>query len=217
MSIVDWDPLSPVEQLPVHDVLGSGALPPAVSTNKSARPTPPVSKAQTVADDVDPELDDSPLPPLPKRPLHRLAEVREQQGVTLRNVARRLNKDIKTVRAEENCMADVTLTVLYDWQRVLDVPIADLLQDDNDPLSAAVKQRAQLVRLMKTAMAMQEQAGNGQMKRMVQNLIEQLLDIMPELKEVGAWHTVGQRRSTNDIGRCAEQTVPDDFHRRAMN
>jgi transcriptional regulator with XRE-family HTH domain len=214
MSIVDWDPLSPVEQHPLHDVLGSGSLPPSGSPAKTAPPTVPVPAADI---EVDPELDDSPLPPLPKRPLHRLAEVREQQGVTLRNVARRLNKDIKTVRAEENCMTDIPLTVLYDWQRVLDVPIALLLEDDNDPLSAAVKQRAQLVRLMKTVMAMQEQAGNSQMKRMVQNMVEQLLEIMPELKEVGAWHTVGQRRSTNDVGRCAEQTVPDDFHRRAMN
>jgi transcriptional regulator with XRE-family HTH domain len=216
MSIVDWDPLSPVEQLPLDNVLGTSSLSAAVPPTKAARPAAPV-ETTTADNDVESELDDSPLPPLPKRPLHRLAEVREQQGVTLRNVARRLNKDIKTVRAEENCMTDISLTVLYDWQRVLDVPIALLLEDDNDPLSAAVKQRAQLVRLMKTVMAMQEQAGNSQMKRMVQNMVDQLLEIMPELKEVGAWHTVGQRRSTNDVGRCAEQTVPDDFHRRAMN
>lgn len=125
--------------------------------------------------------------------------------------------DLKTVRQQEDSLTDLTLTQLYAWQQVLDVPVADLLVDDEGPLSPAVKQRAQLVRVMKTAVAMLEQCEAPKTKRMAETLIGQLLDIMPELKEVGAWHTVGQRRTVNEIGRIGSQTVPDDFHRRAQN
>ena len=52
-----------------------------------------------------------------------------------------------------------------------------------------------MVRLMKTAAALLEDAPNIHTKRMAENLIEQLLEIMPELKEVGPWHSVGQRRT----------------------
>jgi transcriptional regulator with XRE-family HTH domain len=187
-------------------------------------PLPPVSvKAKLPAKDQDEDEEDSDwqeLEPVRLRrdqPLHRLGEVRQQQGVTLRNVARRMRVDLKTVRNQENPLSDLTLTQLYAWQQVLDVPVADLLVDDEGPLSPAVKQRAQLVRVMKTAVAMLEQSESSKTKRMAQTLIDQLLDIMPELKEVGPWHTVGQRRTVNEIGRIGSQTVPDDFHRRAQN
>ena len=32
-------------------------------------------------------------------------------------------------------------------------------------------------------------------------LIEQILEIMPELADVTPWHTVGQRRTLDDVGR----------------
>jgi hypothetical protein len=32
---------------------------------------------------------------------------------------------------------------------------------------------------------------------------------MPELKEVSPWHTVGQRRSLEELGRAAEQVIDD--------
>jgi hypothetical protein len=46
-------------------------------------------------------------------------------------------------------------------------------------------------------------------------LIDQLIEIMPELKEVGPWHSVGQRRTLDDFGRVVEQSVPDEVFRRA--
>jgi len=41
-------------------------------------------------------------------------------------------------------------------------------------------------------------------------LAEQLIEVMPELRGVGPWHSVGQRRSLDEWGRIAEQTLPDD-------
>jgi hypothetical protein len=35
---------------------------------------------------------------------------------------------------------------------------------------------------------------------------------MPELAEVSSWHTVGQRRGLEEMGRIAEQTIADTSH-----
>ena len=42
-------------------------------------------------------------------------------------------------------------------------------------------------------------------------LEQQLIEVMPELKDVAAWHSVGQRRSHDELGRTAERTLPDTF------
>ena len=45
--------------------------------------------------------------------------------------------------------------------------------------------------------------------RLAQTLINQLLELMPELEHVTPWHSVGQRRSKDEMGRIAECPVPD--------
>jgi transcriptional regulator with XRE-family HTH domain len=148
------------------------------------------------------------------RPLHRLAAVRKQQGISQRNIARRLGVDVATVCEQEQEMADLPLSMLYAWQKVLDVPVAELLVDSDDPLSAPVLERARLVKLMKTAAAIMEKAHSNSVKRLVTMLVEQLLEIMPELRDVSAWHTIGQRRTLDDYGRAVERQMPDDLLRR---
>ena len=209
MSIVEWNAYSVPAATPLPN---TGEVPLVLAKKPLA-----TSEADECAEDDSEWQELEPVRMRREQPLHRLSEVRQQQGVTLRNVARRMRVDLKTVRQQEEATSDLTLSTLYAWQQVLDVPVADLLVDDDGPLSPAVKQRAQLVRVMKTAVAMLEQCDSAKTKRMAQTLIEQLLDIMPELKEVGPWHTVGQRRTVNEVGRIGSQTVPDDFHRRAQN
>jgi len=82
------------------------------------------------------------------RRLHRLAEVRRMQGVSRRTVARRLNMDVHQVKRQEKEDADLSLSELYRWQEVLDVPVSELLVESNDPLSPPVLMRAHLVRLL---------------------------------------------------------------------
>ena len=67
---------------------------------------------------------------------------------------------------------------------------------------------------MKTARAIVELAHPGPAKRMAENLVEQLVELMPELAEVSPWHSVGQRRSLDEMGRIAEQPIGDPgmFH-----
>jgi len=145
-----------------------------------------------------------------KRPLHRLGTVRRLQGITRRTLARHLGLEVSQVRLQEEETADIPLSQLYEWQRVLDVPVTELLVEADDPLSAPVLQRAQLVRVMKTALAMLEEAKQAPIRRMAQTLIDQLVQIMPELKGVGPWHTVGKRRRRDDFGIAAERRLSDD-------
>ena len=155
---------------------------------------------------------ETPFPVDPtRRRLHQIGEVRKRQGVSVRSVARRMKMDMSEVKVLEEPTSDMSLTTLYKWQQALEVPVASLLVDDNDPLSEPILNRARMVRLMKTAMAIQEKTDSLPVQRMTVMLIEQLLEIMPELKEVSPWHAVGQRRSLDECGRIAEHPLPDDW------
>jgi transcriptional regulator with XRE-family HTH domain len=143
-----------------------------------------------------------------KRALHRLEEVRRQQGVSRRTLARRLNTDVNEIKAEANQQSDLPLSRLYQWQEILEVPIADLLVDSEEPLSAPVLRRAQMVRLMKTASAILQRSQQLSIRRMAQVLVEQLIEMMPELAEVSPWHAVGKRRTQSETGRAAVRCIP---------
>ncbi|MDX1945310.1 MAG: helix-turn-helix transcriptional regulator [Pirellulaceae bacterium] len=160
-------------------------------------------------------LDAAPLRPSkpgePGQPLHRIQEVRRLQGMSLRTAARQLQTDVRSIRAQEQATSDLRLSDLYRWQAALEVPIGELLVEDDEPLSRSVKDRAQMVKVMKTARALLEAADNPATRRMAENLVEQLTEVMPELAEVSPWHSVGQRRGIHEMGRIAEQVVCDDF------
>jgi transcriptional regulator with XRE-family HTH domain len=145
------------------------------------------------------------------RPLHRIQEVRRLQGMSLRTAARQLGTDVRSIRAQEQAQTDLRLSDLYRWQEALEVPIGELLCEDDEPLSRGVRERAQLVKIMKSARALLESAEGNATRRMAENLIEQLSELMPELAEVSAWHSVGQRRSLDEMGRIAEQPIRDDM------
>ena len=146
-----------------------------------------------------------------EKPLHRIHEVREQQGTSLRSVARKLNLPMQDVRAQESPHSDLRLTELLKWQEILEVPLTDLLIDSEGPLSEPVGQRASMLRVMKTAKALLESATDDPTKRLARMLVEQLVQMMPELAEVSAWHTVGQRRTQDEVGRIVERAIPDSF------
>jgi transcriptional regulator with XRE-family HTH domain len=153
---------------------------------------------------------DVPLPAVESRPMQRLAAVRRQQGVSRRTLARRLNVDVDQVRQQESESADLPLSVLYAWQKVLDVPVAELLVESGDTLTGPILERSQLLRLMKTVLAISEQARQESVRRMAQTMANQLIEIMPELAEVGPWHTVGKRRRLDELGIAAQRRFSDD-------
>ncbi|MFM9010800.1 MAG: helix-turn-helix domain-containing protein, partial [Planctomycetota bacterium] len=150
----------------------------------------------------------------PATRLHRIAEVRQRQGVTLRNVARRLGLSLSVVRRQEQSDCDLRLTDLHRWQEVLEVPVAELLVEGDGQLSGPVLERSRMVKLMKTAAAIRERTQEPNVGRMVTMLIEQILEIMPELADVTPWHTVGQRRTLDDVGRAGRMVVSEEIFRR---
>jgi transcriptional regulator with XRE-family HTH domain len=143
------------------------------------------------------------------QPLQRLAAVRRQQGFSRHTVAHRLNIEIEQVRQQESESCDLPLSVVYAWQKVLEVPVADLLVEAGDALSSPVLERSQLVRLMKTALAISEQTKQESVRRMVQTMVGQLVEIMPELANVSAWHIVGKRRRLSELGVAAQRRLPE--------
>src|SRR6186997_2931230 len=74
--------------------------------------------------------------------LHRIQEVRHLQGMSLRTAARQLRTDIRTIRAQEQATADLKLSDLLKWQRALDVPVSELIEESDEPLSRPVRERA---------------------------------------------------------------------------
>jgi len=145
---------------------------------------------------------------------HRIADVRRRQGVTLRNVARRLGVALAVIRRQEQADCDLRLSDLHRWQQVLDVPVAELLVEGDGQLSGPVLERSRMVKLMKTAAAIRERTSGTPVGKIVTMLIEQILEIMPELEDVTPWHTIGQRRTLEELGRTAQHVVPEDVFRR---
>lgn len=153
-------------------------------------------------------------PPAAKRvALHRIAAVRQQQGISLRGLARQLRTSVRDLEMEEEETADLRLSRIYWWQSVLEVPISELLVDSNSPLSAPVLERARLVRIMKTVAAISEKADSSSVKRLAQTLASQLVEMMPELEGVSPWHNVGQRRTLDELGRIAERPYSAEIWR----
>ena len=163
---------------------------------------------------VAPGTNDEPPDPISMlngKRLHRLASVRRLQGISRRTIARRLNVDIASVKQQEAETSDLPLSVLYQWQALLEVPAAELLVDSEEALSGPVLQRARMVRIMKTVLSILERSNQPGVKRMAQNLVEQLVELMPELKGISAWHAVGQRRRLDEYGRAAERRLSRDM------
>ena len=150
------------------------------------------------------------VPGVRQRPLHRVGVVRRLQGISRRTVARRLNIDLATIKLQEDEASDMMLSSLYRWRDLLEVPVSELLVETGDPLSQPVMKRAQLVRLMKTVLAIVEQTNQPSIRRMAQTLIAQLTEVMPELEGVGPWHAVGQRRRRDELGRVIDRRISDD-------
>jgi transcriptional regulator with XRE-family HTH domain len=151
-----------------------------------------------------------PIPLVRVLPLHRLGEARRQEEISRRNVACHLGITVQDVRRQECSTADLPLSVLHKWAKVLGLPVAELVDEPNDSLSTPLFNRAHLIRVMKTAMAILEQTGDPSTKRLAQTLVDQLIEIMPELRGVNALPIAGKRRRLNELGSAAARGLSDE-------
>jgi len=102
------------------------------------------------------------------------------------------------------------LSELYRWREVLDVPLMELLVEPSDELTVPLLCRTRLVRLMKSARAIEENTVSKIVKRLALSIIDQLVKLMPELAAINVWHSVGQRRGANELGRIVERQLSEE-------
>ncbi len=145
------------------------------------------------------------------KPLHRAAEVLQQEGISLRAIANRMNISAEQARAELDPRRDLRLSELYRWQAALNVPVVDLLVRPGTGLSGSVQLRARLLKLMKTVRSIQEKSADKAIDRLAARLAGQLMDLMPELKDVSPWPSVGQPRTLDEMGAIVERILPESF------
>jgi transcriptional regulator with XRE-family HTH domain len=148
-------------------------------------------------------------PAEPKPVLHHLRSVRRREGMSLRSVARHMGVNPRDLRDQEVETTDLPLSVLHQWAAALDVPLTELLAEPTTELSLPLLNRARLLRITKTARAILEHTSQVRVKRMAQMLVEQLLDLMPELADVSAWNSTDSRRCRRDLGRAADYAIPE--------
>ena len=145
------------------------------------------------------------------KPLHRTAEVMQQEGISLRAIASRMNTSAEQARAELDPRRDLRLSELYRWQAALNVPVVDLLVRPGIGLSGSVQLRAKLLKLMKTVRSIQEKSADEAISCLAARLAGQLMDLMPELKDVSPWPSVGQPRTLDELGAIVEHILPESF------
>lgn len=148
------------------------------------------------------------------RPLHRLAEKREEQNLSLTRVARKLNIDIAEARRQERPYNDLMLSELYRWRGVLEVPVGELIIEPDEIPSNPVKCRSQLVKMMKTARSILENSKDDSIQILARQLVDEMLELMPELKSISPWPTIGQAREHREPGQAALRRFDTNVSRR---
>jgi transcriptional regulator with XRE-family HTH domain len=136
------------------------------------------------------------------RPLHRLGEVRRREGLSRYAIARRMRISVGKVEEQEDPSCDMRLSDLQRWQQALNVPVAELLNEPEGELSQPIQLRAHLLKAMKTVRSIQQRARQATLQRLAQTLVNQLLELMPELEGIAPWPTVGIRRRKTDLGQA---------------
>ena len=63
---------------------------------------------------------------------------------------------------------------------------------------------------MKTAMVILEQTRDPRTRRSARTMVDQLIEIMPELRGIAAWHVIGKRRRVDELGIAAERSLSDE-------
>ena len=143
--------------------------------------------------------------------LNRIQEVRLTEDVTLGTIARKMGKTASQLKKEECPEADLRISDLVRWQSALNVPLIDLLVEPEYGVSDMIRTRGCLVRVTKTANSILRNSQTPEMQYLAQTLIDQLVEIMPELKDQGAWHDRGVPRPATEPGKIAEYIVDSDW------
>jgi transcriptional regulator with XRE-family HTH domain len=145
--------------------------------------------------------------------LHRIRDIRAQQEVTLRAMARKMHVPMREVRAQEDPTCDLPLTALYRWQQALRVPAAEILVEPGDNLSSPVNVRARLLRMMKTIVTILDKPQPERTANLLENLRNEILAVMPEIENIDRWHGSSSTRSADDIAAAVLRQIDEELLR----
>ena len=131
-----FNPANPPESLPETQV-----KPPA---SKEANPVPSLRQG-------------------PRPVLHRIAQVRQRQAISLKSVADSMNIDMREARDQEQPQTDLSLSDIYRWQKALSVSLPEILlpidrvdRDNVSTTEATIKLAKQLATQLQATVATQE-------------------------------------------------------------
>lgn len=148
-----------------------------------------------------------------RRKLHRIAEIRRSQNLSLADLARRLGISVAEARTQEQPESELTLSELYRWQEALNVPMIEILVESEDYPDNPIRRRSQLVKVMKTVRTILDRSKEESVTILARTLSEQLIEIMPELVHVTSWPSVGQSREAKDYGQAAYRRFESNVSR----
>lgn len=151
-----------------------------------------------------------PAPSVP-RALHRLGAIRKMRKLSLADVAQRLQLTCEEAKRQEQGESDLTLRDLYRWQQLLKVPVSDLLSDVEEPLALPAVKPEKLSPALQMALLILQQTKQPGIRRMAHTLVDQLVELSPELKRVAEEHTAGQSHRFDEQGRAMKGSLPVDF------
>ena len=147
------------------------------------------------------------------QPLHRIREIRAQQEVTLRALARKMHMPMRDVRTQEDPSCDLPLTALYRWQQALRVPASEILVEPGDKLSSPVNIRARLLRMMKTIVTILDKPQSERTTNLLENLRNEILAVMPEIENIDRWHGSNATRGADDIAAAVLRQIDEELLR----
>ncbi len=124
---------------------------------------------------------------------HYIAEVLKNQRISVAFCAKRLGVSEEEVLRQLDPKSNLTLNQLFDWSEVLEVPLPELLPFDSSTADP-IRNRALLLRIMKTARQVQSLSVHTTVQYAAETLILQLLELVPDFAMIEAWPSVGQSR-----------------------
>ncbi len=154
---------------------------------------------------------DKDLPPRQRRELHRLSAVRKLRRLTLSEVARELRLPYEEARRQEQGSCDLALSQLYRWQQLLQVPIEDLLVDHDDSLGVPAVKTETLAVVLEVALQIIARTRQAGIRRIAHTLVDQIIELSPELKRIADAHTAGQAHLFDEQGNALKGDLPVDF------
>ena len=144
-----------------------------------------------------------------RKPLHRIGQIRSQQDISVRALARKMDLSASQIRIQEDPNCDISLSSLYRWQQALNVPAVELLVEPGECLSSPIQIRARLLRMMKTIATLLAEPQSVRTTDMIENLKTEILAVMPEVEHVDRWHGCSTSRDGGDVAAAVLRQIDD--------